>query len=276
MFVRRIFFVYIIFMEITVLLITGCSSRQKQTDSSNFLQRTEVINQRREYFNPIDSEKFNKCIGDNPSLCNESFEPGKKLDMEAYEVEIDLPGQTSFGDMVEDFAYLVAGELAIKRGFENFIQKSRFFSSVCSELYGVDTYGQVIGNYYYSTSTLTTDAICSAGYTTSFLLFNDYNDIKKGVISYSKLSNKFFPPRDLYFDNITYVDKLSSGDKMTSEWFRWHTIDSWKSYYRAKEIVAAIRDKYNIRAQIDLEIKDEKNISQSPKTVQEKYKIDGN
>lgn len=219
----------------------------------------------------MDSIKFNKCIGDNPSLCEESFEPGVKINMEAFEVAISLPGQNYFDNKIEDFAFLIAGELAVSKGYSCFIQKSRYFTSSCAEVYGVDTYGQLVGNYYYGTSSINRDTICASRYLTSFLLFNNYEDIKKGVLVPVQSANKFVLSGDLYFDVIRYDEKLNSGDKKKAEWFMWHTLDSWKSYYQAKDIVFSIRKKYNINHAIKLKINDAE--LQNSKTIQDIYKI---
>ena len=170
------------------LVPCGCTpSYRVMTDATNYRENLSIEKKDLEFYIGEYAGPRKNCFPPiENSVCpnytsNEVYKPTKELKMENFSISIsDHSGTTS--KVVKDMAYLTAAELAEQRGFKTFTVLDTLEIHTCSSIYSVNTYGNVTGNTYSGTSYLSEDAICSNNYSMDLLLYDENDDLKKGIL----------------------------------------------------------------------------------------------
>jgi len=262
----------------------GCTpSYSIKTDATNYREKLSIEKKDIDFYNGeyIGPDKYCFPPIDN-RICKSNnhvqlYKPTKNLKLEDFSISIkDTSGVTS--KTVKDMAYLTAAELAEQRGFKTFTVLHSIDTAACNSIYSTNTYGNFSGDMYSGRSYLSKDVICSNIYDIEILLYDDNDDLKKGVLIGSP---QFLQPFESLYIGTTpglyeeylqrHIDFLEQETKYpknvnTSGYITKN--NAWKTQYDIHGLAGELRKLYSISDKLPYSFTDERE--RSKKSIDDK------
>lgn len=254
------------FLLLAVFLLCSCVSLvpQDNVTDENAFEHMRITRGSSVYGNVFFKSKTGKPLGNclqSASKCTkEQLAIGEPIEAQYYEV--DLSGMNMSVTNFSDKLFMAAAMITLQEGF-------RYFTPLLE----VDTYFFEESPYNYTSCTSSSYSIdCSTseynnissytGHNLSVFAYNNYDDIKNGVLYDSDGYNVL---HSLYGEKEDKTNDLSSGRATRTMYYKYYD-DAWKIKYDAIEILSS--EGIEIK---QFEFKDEPS---SPKhvSIREKYK----
>ncbi len=263
-----------------LFLAVGCATPQLSEKiqiayapmtSNNFRSKIETpVVERKKFYNArlIDSTKrANECFpAPNKPLCSKFpgiLKYGAPTQIDAESLSFGFQdGNHYFPGTTQELTYLVAAELTIQRGFKFFLIESIYYDTSCRNNYSATTTGFISNNNYFGNTTLNNTPSCLSTGDLRILMFDNYDDIKKGVFIdvTDPNGNIRYEPHFLLYRNLDF-----GGDTQSTLAFRHTPTESWKSFFDANDLFKKVSEKYNLQGPNVYDIKIKDDASRSPK-----------
>lgn len=268
-------------VRIKILLLmlvstSGCSTLSKETTAANFRERAKIEYNGFTFFSGERKDRSKLCFPPSEKpICDEkdsknSYISKSKLNIEGYTITLS-DRKTYLSNETKEFAYLVAAELALQRGFEKLIVDRIYYSGGCRKSYSTSTSGTVSGSVYSGSTVLNEHNICVGLISIDVLIFNDYETIRAGVFYNHPYSKDLIPYPPLYFSSSDRYALLNRDQEYWAK-TRASPLEAWRTYLSADETAVALREKYGVKP--FLEYKINQPLEHKPSTLESLKRTD--
>lgn len=243
-----------------VLAFTVASTPATAGDKvRDLIKATTVRSSWLAYYGPADPEPVRQCLqlSAEPATLmsaqyrtcrSASYAAGKALPLWYAEVSVSAE-RPNADEEVRDVVLLAAAKIAADGGHRFLTKVAAHEIVTCSGVPTSSTSATLSGNSIYGTTTFSTYRTCSLLYTVRYLMFDDYEVIRPGVLNYVKDGRGVLDP-DLYYDVVEHIANTRNADRTQLDQFGGHPLEAWKSYLPAKEVYASAMAKYGLREPI--------------------------
>lgn len=236
------------------------------------------------YYGPADPPEVARCLaltGDLKTLilpeyraCRaKAYHVGNRLGLSKFEVRLSLR-DSLMGEDVREIALLAAAKAARDAGRKFLMRTEQHENRNCLGTPVATTLATASGNSIYGTTTVTQRNYCFLHYTTTFIAFDDYEVIRRGVLSDVK-EGKGVLDRNLYYDISDHVANTRNGDAMAIEYFGGHPLEPWKRYLPVEDSYAAVVGKYRLKEPIRVTVKAPEPLRQGDQSIEDRMTIRG-
>lgn len=183
------------------------------------------------------------------------YQKKTRLEMEIIDTSMQLWKSGDNGESSDELMFLTAADLAIQRGYKMFTPLETLTSVACPTSEVIDTRGAITpngrgGGSYSAQSTISSSGKCTGSTKIGFLLFNDKDALKKGVLKQEHsgilASEYVWPLWALYYGSTPGLDLPN----LVSPPGFWNMINwpykGWETHYDAETVSKKLREKYQV------------------------------
>lgn len=253
MLIRVIKFVLIIALSLSCISCT--LGIPKQLNGNNYIKNIQIHKDDSSFYTGHYTGNEHDCFPPiNRKIClgENIYAKDDQLNIESFSINFTI--QSFFkSDTTNELAYLTIADLAIQRGYKFFTITKETSFGLITEKNSISTNATRVGNSIIATSTAGKIYNEGSVHTLNFILFNNFDDLKKGVFSEGRFfiggkyfEKRIFPYVELYngtaFYNYHVENELNENSYYTIK----IPENSWKIGFDAERMSADIRKKYNI------------------------------
>ena len=240
-------------VAVTILAPGAAAARPKVVD---LVKTTTVRSYTPEFYGPADEAAVRTCLhlaAQTETLIqpeyrkcrNASYEASSRLPLWLVEVRVTA-GRASADEEVRELALLAAVKAGQDSGHKFLIDLAKHQIVTCSGVPVSSTSATISGNSIYGTTTYGNYSTCSLLYTAEYLVFDDYEVVRRGVLSNVKEGRGALHP-DLYYDIVDHIADTGAADSTRREYFAGHPLEAWTRYLPVADTYAALVAKYGLR-----------------------------
>lgn len=256
-------FVTILLFPLMIVLCSCVSNQPVRIDDSNVFEHIKVDRGSSVYgnsfFKSATNKHLGKCLTDYSVCTKKQLTLGEQIEAQIY--DIYFMGTRVWVNQPKDKLFAAAAMITAQEGFKYFTPVMEFSSYRYSETPKASVDCTAVFNTAYCSTDSWTETTYWQQYNLSFIAYNNYEDIKNGV-----LAADGHPYHPLYStkekNSIFNVDEIESNARRTMRYYD----DAWKTKYDALEILKGEQ----------LENRpftfNDKQLSPSYVSMQEKYK----